>query len=321
MATQTSPISLFVDRWRQGETPNTDAVLQEHPEWASQKSYVLGLAYEEFCLRAEAGEPVTATSFCERFPAFRKSLARLLGFHEFSGNDSSLREMTRAPQWPACGEEFLGFELEEELGRGAFARVFLASQPEMGGRRVAVKVSARGAREAEIMGKLDHANIVLVHLVREDPDTGLTAVCMRYWGAATLCDVLDRAYATNSPPRRARLILEAAADRRVTRTERDRTASNERFPASASYVNGILHLSVELCKGLACAHSAGILHRDLKPSNVLIAPEGRPMLLDFNLSADAQLGDSADRRNVALCRAGVAAGDLRKTGRNPMPRG
>jgi hypothetical protein len=91
MATQTSPISLFVDRWRQGETPNTDAVLQEHPEWASQKSYVLGLAYEEFCLRAEAGEPVTATSFCERFPAFRKSLARLLGFHEFSGNDSSLR--------------------------------------------------------------------------------------------------------------------------------------------------------------------------------------------------------------------------------------
>jgi serine/threonine protein kinase len=291
MATQTSPISLFVDRWRHGETPNTDAVLQEHPEWASQKSYVLGLAYEEFCLRAEAGERVTATSFCDRFPAYRKSLARLLGFHEFAGQDPMLREITRAPQWPSCGDDFLGFVLLEELGRGAFARVFLATQPELGGRRVAVKVSARGAREAEIMGKLDHPNIVLVHLVREDPDTGLTAVCMSYCGAATLCDVLDRAYATDEPPRQARLILEAAADQRLTTSARMATAPHERFPSSASYVNGILHIGVELCKGLACAHSAGILHRDLKPSNVVITPEGRPMLLDFNLSADSELSD------------------------------
>ena len=291
MATQTSPISLFVDRWRQGETPNADAVLREHPEWASQKSYVLELAYEEFCLRAEAGEPVTATSFCDRFPAFRKSLARLLGFHEYADHDPALRGITQALQWPSCGDEFLGFVLQEELGRGAFARVFLASQPELGGRQVAVKVSARGAREAEIMGKLDHPNIVLVHLVREDPDTGLTAVCMRYWGAATLCDVLDLAYASDGPPRRACVILEAAADHRIARPTRETMPSKERFPTSTSYVNGILHLGVELCKGLACAHAAGILHRDLKPSNVLITPDGRPMLLDFNLSSDAQLND------------------------------
>jgi serine/threonine protein kinase/Flp pilus assembly protein TadD len=291
MATQTSPISLFVDRWRQGETPNADAVLREHPEWASQKSYVLELAYEEFCLRAEAGEAVTATSFCDRFPAFRKSLARLLGFHEYADHNPALRGITRALQWPICGDEFLGFVLQEELGRGAFARVFLASQPELGGRQVAVKVSARGAREAEIMGKLDHPNIVLVHLVREDPDTGLTAVCMRYWGAATLCDVLDRAYATDGPPRRARVILEAAADHRIARSTRETMPSKEPFPRSTSFVNGILHLGVELCKGLACAHSAGILHRDLKPSNILITPDGRPMLLDFNLSSDAQLSD------------------------------
>ncbi len=67
--------------------------------------------------------------------------------------------------------------------------------------------------------------------------------------------------------------------------------SKERFPTSTSYVNGILHLGAELCKGLACAHAAGILHRDLKPSNVLVTPDGRPMLLDFNLSSDAQLSD------------------------------
>jgi eukaryotic-like serine/threonine-protein kinase len=68
-------------------------------------------------------------------------------------------------------------------------------------------------------------------------------------------------------------------------------SQKERFPVAASYVNGILQLGVELCKGLACAHAAGILHRDIKPSNVLITPDGRPMLLDFNLSSDAQLSD------------------------------
>ena len=39
-------------------------------------------------------------------------------------------------------------------------------------------------------------------------------------------------------------------------------------------------------KGLEHAHSRGLLHRDLKPSNILIAADGTPMLLDFNLAAD-----------------------------------
>ena len=37
------------------------------------------------------------------------------------------------------------------------------------------------------------------------------------------------------------------------------------------------------------AHSQGVCHRDLKPSNVLLSPEGEPLLLDFNASADDSL--------------------------------
>ena len=43
-----------------------------------------------------------------------------------------------------------------------------------------------------------------------------------------------------------------------------------------------------LAEGLDHAHARGLLHRDLKPSNVLIAADGTPMLLDFNLAVDVE---------------------------------
>ena len=48
----------------------------------------------------------------------------------------------------------------------------------------------------------------------------------------------------------------------------------------------MIHLASQLADALAHAHERGICHRDLKPSNILMSPEGRPLLLDFNLSTD-----------------------------------
>jgi eukaryotic-like serine/threonine-protein kinase len=59
-----------------------------------------------------------------------------------------------------------------------------------------------------------------------------------------------------------------------------------KYLRSHSYVEAAVWIAARLAEGLEHAHERGILHRDLKPSNILIAADGTPMLLDFNLSAD-----------------------------------
>lgn len=71
----------------------------------------------------------------------------------------------------------------------------------------------------------------------------------------------------------------------------DRSQPARRFLREASYIRAAIWIVARLAEGLEHAHSRGLLHRDLKPSNILIAADGTPMLLDFNLAADSAPGD------------------------------
>ncbi len=194
--------------------------------------------------------------------------------------------------WPMLGESFLGFSIIGELGSGAFARVYLASEDALGDRHVALKVALRGNAEANILGRLDHPNIVPVYSVQHDSDTGLSAVCMPFLGRATLVDVLDWAFSVDgaSEDRSAvdwpTIELQAVFDCFQTPGGRAENRSSANIWEQGVYIDAVVRLAIQLADALAHGHARGISHRDIKPSNVLLTFEGNALLLDYNLSID-----------------------------------
>ena len=216
-------------------------------------------------------------------------------------------ELNEPGVMPRPGDTFLGFRLVEELGRGAFARVFLAEQAILAGRQVAIKVTQRPTREAERLARLQHTNIVPVYSVHALPP--VQVICMPFLGRHTIADLLRATQrASQSRP---------AATRRTGGTrqggsttiagsgpspELPNTLSGEPRPGRATEpdpaaaqvfgeVGRVLRLLQGVADGLAHAHDHGILHLDLKPANILLADSGEPMLLDFNLSVDTTRAD------------------------------
>lgn len=272
------------DLRRNGETSPLRAILERHPELATDKSVVIELVNEDLCQRSEAGESLDPNEYCNQFQVFQEEVRQMALAHGFVEEKVPLLDQNRLVSFPETGKEFMEFSLLRELGRGAFACVYLAAEPALGNRLVAVKVSQHGATEADILGRLTHRNIVPIHSVKKDPLTGFIVVCMPYLGSATLCDLLKKIRTPSGVPHCASAILEASQDRIAAEYAESHQRAPDSILRNGTYVDGVLNLGVQLAEALAFIHSLGICHSDLKPSNVLMRPDGRPMLLDFNLS-------------------------------------
>ncbi len=199
---------------------------------------------------------------------------------------------------PRPGEVFLGFKLIEELGRGAFARVFLAEQTGLSNRRVALKVTRRPSHEADKLARLQHTNIVPVYSVHNAAP--IQAICMPFLGRRTIVDGLKEFHSgrysslrgSPVPSSRVTTVLTSKplsgqhSSRYVRPDHLDAPEPGPDFAPIIGEVNAVLRTLSALASGLAHAHGRGILHLDIKPANVLIADTGEPMLLDFNLSFD-----------------------------------
>src|SRR5262245_50917297 len=103
----------------------------------AERSALIDRAYDEYCDLAEAGVAPDPDEFCDRFPAFRTSLAKLLQAHIELERESDLSGKISVT-WPEPGESFLGFQLGNVLGQGTFARAYVAAETDVGGRLVAL---------------------------------------------------------------------------------------------------------------------------------------------------------------------------------------
>ncbi len=265
--------------WRQGRHVSAEEVLARHPE-VTDKELQVRLVYEEYLLREEFNEPAPASEFLRRFPHLGDELAVLLDCHE------QLQAPGPVAKFPEAGEALGEFALVAELGRGAQGRVFLATQPSLGGRPVVLKLTAGDDHEHLSLARLQHTNIVPLYAREEFPARRLQALCMPYAGQATLAH-LGRALCDLPLHRwtgRALLDVIDRAQAAVPVAPLPTGGAARAFLAGASHVRAVCWVGACLAEALQHAHERGLVHLDIKPSNVLLAADGTPMLLDFHLA-------------------------------------
>jgi eukaryotic-like serine/threonine-protein kinase len=165
------------------------------------------------------------------------------------------------------------YRIDEEIGRGGMAAVYLAEDLKHG-RKVAIKVllpsggqsyePQRFLREIRIAARLSHPQILPVHDSGECD--GLLYFVMPYAGCESLRDRLNR---------EGQLPIDAAL--RITRA---------------------------VAAALGYAHRHHVIHRDIKPENILLQ-EGEPVVADFGV---ATAMSAAGGDNVYITDRGFAVG-------------
>lgn len=292
---QRSLVSKVFCEWPEDEPVRVEVALERFPQLRDSSRAIIELAIKEFNERRAAGENLSEADFAKRFPEIRSQLLDSLVFEkalmEMTGwFHSILAAKDDNTNWPKVGDQIAGFQLVEPLGSGGFSRVFVARELGYENREVAVKICRQDTHESRTLATLTHSGIGVVHYVRQIPEIGMTAICMPLTSRSTLNDILRRAAGSDERPATASVVWdELRSANQIDSAETPDWASN-------TFVTWTRDLMLSLAQALAASHAQDIVHCDLKPTNVLVTPEGRPTLVDFNV---------AFRRNAVVSPANV----------------
>lgn len=160
------------------------------------------------------------------------------------------------------------YRIERELGRGGFGIVYLASDENLHGRSVVIKVLREAGdhsdwrfrkfqQEIQILARMRHPGIVGVLDKCETPE-GKLCLVMEYVDGMTLRKILG---------------------------------------AGAMALSRAGNLILQVAEALAAAHDKGICHRDLKPENIMVRNVGSgrelAVVIDFGIAAIRKAQDGS----------------------------
>ena len=165
------------------------------------------------------------------------------------------------------------YEVQAELGRGGFGRVYRAYDPTVG-RPVAIKIltqvsadtRTRFRNEATVAGNLRHKNIVTVY--EYGAFEGLPFLAMEYLEGEDLHHIITSGKALS--------LLEKC------------------------------NIMAQVADGLHYAHSSGVVHRDMKPANIMLLRDGTVKIMDFGIARLTRKPDA-----TRLTQQGFLIGTLR----------
>jgi eukaryotic-like serine/threonine-protein kinase len=230
--------------WQAGRRIRVEELLERDHSLKLDDEALLDLLYNEIRLRDDLGETPTLEEYQSRFPQLAGALRVQFQIHEAMRSGKSLAGLSPdgdavsdAPSLPTIP----GFEMLDELGRGAMGVVYKARHLRLN-RPAAIKMILAGAHagprerarfetEARAVARLQHPHIVQIHEIGEQD--GRPFFCMELVRGGNLADKLS------SGP----LPFGQAAE-----------------------------LAELLGRAVHHAHEQQILHRDLKPANVLLTP-------------------------------------------------
>lgn len=267
-----------------GEPKYLESYVEEFPELREAQGLPCDLIFEEYQVRRRLGEAVEADEYVRRFPENESFLRRRMKTTDVQVTTSRFasKQETRIE----AGQTVDDFELLMQLGKGAFATVFLARQLSLG-RMVAVKISSNAGTEPQTLAQLDHPNIVRVFDQRILPDGGERLLYMQHLPGGTLAEVIDQAKRLPLRERSGKVLVEAI-QASLEKTGQPDSSSLRRMEATP-WTDIVCRIGAQLALALQHAHEKGVLHRDVKPANVLLTAEGSPQLADFNISFSDQV--------------------------------
>jgi serine/threonine protein kinase len=166
------------------------------------------------------------------------------------------------------------YVLVRELGRGGFGTTYLATDKELAGRNVVVKVlfkqralDAWGLKrfkgEMEALARIDHPGVVSVIDFGNLPDE-MPFLVMQYVPGTSLSELI---------------------------------------PRGGMPLGRMAHIVRQIGRALSAAHAAGVCHRDLKPANIMVQTladgEEQVKLIDFGLATVQDLEAATSSSKVA----------------------